>query len=854
MSDFTRYLAQVADTPFALFFFDAALKATVLLSLATVATALLRRSSAAVRHRVWCLAFASLLLLPGLSALLPEWRLAVLPYGSPLAPREESLPLSTQAEETGAASDGPTAGRSKAAEQVGFPLAEREGYNTLDRRADERVRPQSAATASGEATRPRPGVAGLWFSGALLALAPLAIGIPRTLRLRRTARSIDAAAWHTLLHESRRRLCLARRVALCETDASVMPMTWGVLRPVVLLPSHAHDWSDRLRRIVLLHELAHVKRFDVGFQLLGRIACALYWFHPLAWYALRRLRIERELACDDCVVLTGERASDYAAELLQIARSYRPVYFAAAVAMAQRSNLEHRLRAMFDRACSHLPVSPRTARLLLAGVLLLVTTVAAIRLAPRATADDVAQPSSSGSTPHEHNFITISGKVVDPHGKPFSGATVYALGFYYSPEAKRLPLGQSKSNAGGRFELSYPNPKYTQAAQLGQMSGTSQVIAAVADGFGPGFVSTESSPKSELTLHLVPDDVPVAGRVLDLEGRPVAGARVSLLDIKSSKGDDLSGWLDSIKRGEVNWAAARHLESLLPEYEAPGALAVVTDAAGRYRVNGIGRERVAMLRFTGPTIAYTEIDVVTRRVKPFQMLTRAFDKGTRPVYGADLDLTASPTQPIIGTVRDADSGQPLAGVTVANNNWLPGVVGSRLVRATTDKSGRYRLEGLPKTSGIELLAVPNDDRPFFMQEAAVPESPTLDPVTVDFDLHRGIWITGRVTDKATGEPAAARVRYFPFLTNEFAHKRTPEFGKDVLPKMVHGAMYERYTTRPDGAYRLVGLPGRAIVGAESPSLPYRVGVGANTISEGPDQYGHFPAYHNNLPPRREMAQ
>src|SRR4029077_15992066 len=135
--------------------------------------------------------------------------------------------------------------------------------------------------------------------------------------------------------------------------------------PVVLLPRHAREWTGRLRRFVLLHELAHVKRYDVGFQTLGRLACALYWFHPLAWYALRRLRIERELACDDCVGLAGERATDYAAELFQSAASYPPVPFAPEVAMAQRSNLERRLCALFDRACSHLPVSARAARLLL---------------------------------------------------------------------------------------------------------------------------------------------------------------------------------------------------------------------------------------------------------------------------------------------------------------------------------------------------------------------------------------------------------------------------------------------------------------------------------------------------------
>jgi beta-lactamase regulating signal transducer with metallopeptidase domain len=829
-------LTDVANRPVSQFWVDATLKATILLLATIGATALLRRQSAALRHRLWCLTFAALVMLPGLSAALPQWRLAVLPYSSPLAPREESR---TPRREATVVEHDP--GAEGLAARDGLPLAEREDDYTLPDDAQRRVLPTIAPAAP----RFRLNLITLWLGGALLAVSPLAVGLARTLLLHRKARAIDDASWIGLLEELRGRLRLARRVELIETEAAVMPMTWGLRRPVVLLPRQAREWPDRLRRIVLLHELAHIKRCDVAFQTLGRLACALYWFHPLAWYALRRLRIERELACDDCVVHTGERATDYAAGLLQVARSYRPIRFAAAVAMAQRSNLEHRLFALFDRARSHLPLSARGARLLLAGVLALVTTLAVVRVTRRADAGD----ETSQSPPASDKIIVVRGRVSDPDGKPFAGATVYAVGYYYSPELKRLPLCESKSDAEGRFELSYPNPKYTPAAQLGQMSGASQVIAAVADGFGSGFASTDAHSDKDLTLRLVRDDVPIAGRVLDLEGRPVAGVRVSVHEVKSSNGDDLRAWLEAIARGEVNWAAGRHLEAMLPEYEPPRATPVVTDGSGHYRVTGIGRERVATLLFTGPKIAYTELEVVTRRMAPIQMLTRAFDKQTRPVYGADLDLTALPTQPIVGAVRDAETGKPLAGVTIANNNWLPGVVGNRLVRTTTDEAGRYRLAGLPKMSGIELLAIPNDDQPFFMQEATVPNSPTLDPITLNFDLHRGIWITGRVTDKATQMPVPARVRYFPFLTNEYAQRRSPEFGTDVTPKMVHGATYsERYTTRPDGTYRLVGLPGRALVGAECVSHPYRYGVGAETIVGGPDDYGRFPTYHNNLPP------
>ena len=78
---------------------------------------------------------------------------------------------------------------------------------------------------------------------------------------------------------------------------SPIPLTWGVVQPIILLPDDAEGWPESTRRSVLLHELAHIQRFDAGFQLIGRLAAALYWFHPLAWYALHRLPAARRGAC-----------------------------------------------------------------------------------------------------------------------------------------------------------------------------------------------------------------------------------------------------------------------------------------------------------------------------------------------------------------------------------------------------------------------------------------------------------------------------------------------------------------------------------------------------------------------------
>ena len=124
-----------------------------------------------------------------------------------------------------------------------------------------------------------------------------------------------------------------------------MPMAWGILRPAVLMPRDADSWPHERLRIVLLHELAHVKRRDCLTHALAQISCALYWFNPLVWMAARHLRTERERACDDLVLAAGTRGPDYAEQLLDIARVTRAGRFpgilaGASLAMAQRSELE----------------------------------------------------------------------------------------------------------------------------------------------------------------------------------------------------------------------------------------------------------------------------------------------------------------------------------------------------------------------------------------------------------------------------------------------------------------------------------------------------------------------------------
>jgi hypothetical protein len=143
-------------------------------------------------------------------------------------------------------------------------------------------------------------------------------------------------------------LGLERPIILLQSKDDLMPVTWGWWRPIVLLPVEADEWSLARRRVVLLHELAHIKRRDCATQLVAHLACSFYWFNPLVWYAARRMCIERERACDDLVLNRGCKPSDYAGHLLEIAQNFRRVPQVAAIAMARSSNLEGRITALMD--------------------------------------------------------------------------------------------------------------------------------------------------------------------------------------------------------------------------------------------------------------------------------------------------------------------------------------------------------------------------------------------------------------------------------------------------------------------------------------------------------------------------
>jgi beta-lactamase regulating signal transducer with metallopeptidase domain len=213
-----------------------------------------------------------------------------------------------------------------------------------------------------------------------LLLASLALGV---FRLRRMAANgevwLDGTArMNALANESG----IRRAALVILSRETAVPLTFGFRRSTILMPEAAQSWSESELRRALRHELEHVRREDWLAQLAARVACALYWPHPLVWVAWRRFCFEAERACDDAVVVAFPGAEDYAGQLVTLARSVR-FSMVPALGMASRSRLSQRVRALLDPAQHRGPLGRFATAMVIAVTLLVLVTIAPARLVAR---------------------------------------------------------------------------------------------------------------------------------------------------------------------------------------------------------------------------------------------------------------------------------------------------------------------------------------------------------------------------------------------------------------------------------------------------------------------------------------
>jgi beta-lactamase regulating signal transducer with metallopeptidase domain len=398
---------------------NSTIKMSLVILLALAAMSLMRNRSAALRHWVLAVVVGCAAAIPALDAIKVAW---------PQAP--ESIQSTAQtgrpAMQTEMAAASVPAGGDASTDQTSLS-------NSF---AFERIRPLSLmSVVSGllgllSLSRMSGLLRTIWLSGLFASLFVLLTGLGRLMWLASRSRRLTTGRWRELASEIADAYGLQRSLVLLQSDHPSLLVTWGFPVPKVILPAAAGEWSEDRARVVLWHELAHIRRGDWMVQMCVELLRAIYWFNPLLWVLSRRLRLESEHACDDEVMSRGVEAPDYATHLVDLARamgraSRQSVPGLPAQAMARPSSLERRVRAMLNDRRNRKPVSGST-RVLIVAALLASTVVIA-------TAQNV--------------FSTFSGSVRDPQGAVLPGVTLVLT------NAQKQTKYEVKSDRSGLFEF-----------------------------------------------------------------------------------------------------------------------------------------------------------------------------------------------------------------------------------------------------------------------------------------------------------------------------------------------------------------------------------------------------------------
>lgn len=762
---------------------DLILRATVVLCASGGIAFLLRRSSAAARHLAWCLGLGGVLVLPALFLTLPGWSWRVLPKDGTAARVGSTRPMA-----------GAPAGRVGGSGSFDAMAPGDDPFLVIGpagpsaHPAVDPVPVSTFATVRGVLVPSWSWLWALWAGGCVALLAGPIAGRITLERWARRAEPIIGGDWIALRDELAVLLGLRRRVVLLRDRFATMPMTWGWLRPVILLPAEADGWSSDRRRDVLLHELAHVRRLDGLTQAMATIACAFYWFHPLAWLASRRMRVERERACDDVVLLAGSRASDYAGHLLEIARGLRApgASSMAALAMARASQLEGRLLAILDPDRRRRGPSRRAVLAALVGALLVVLPLAIVRVGVRAGEPVKLAPAVDERPPGER--MTVAGRVLDPSGRPVPGAAVMVLVSEKYP-TDRVAIDRSDRHAptaaydgrcdgSGNFRVEMPR---TSSARYDELT-----VTAMAPGFGLGWATFDAdADPPTVDVSLTPEQV-VRGRLYDTKGLPAPGVAVRIWLVGRFES---GGMREALTRPDATEPAWRDHAAW------PGPF--TSDDQGQFTLRGLGRGVVARPIVDDPRYSLPMTFIQTPAVEG-DARAAVFPRAIQVESGPDakpIKIALQPPRTIRGRVTYADTGQPVPHAMIAGPMWT----------RRADAEGRFRINDDALGIGrYVVLAQAPEAAPYLLARRLGEWPAGAVEKALEVTLNRGVVVHGKVTEEGTGRPVVGAVVR---LSLTWASRNLTDDGTAVA-------------TGPDGTYRIAGPPGPAFVIVQGPSDDY----------------------------------
>lgn len=409
----------------------------------------------------------------------------------------------------------------------------------------------------------------LWLSGVAAMLLPLVTGQLVIIRAMRRARSLNDPAWLKLLRELADKSGIRRTPRLFIMPGGVMPLTFGLRRPAILLPAECLQWTEMCRRIVLVHELAHIRRRDGLWQLFSNIIAAAWWFQPLVWLARRRLRQESEHACDAQVLAAGVRASEYATQLVDIARTSRlSLLSRTAICMAREDGLEPRLVRI-------LGPQPQARPLMRA----LISAALVVAIAATAPAISLTENHSHTEGPHMKRTLlsgllasatlsaaTITGSLFDTTGVPIPDAKLVLHSADTSADLNGTSGADGKFSftdlAAGQYILSVEKPRFVEllreftvkqdatverglVMQIKESNGGEEASGSVQP-FAPDRIRVKGEVAQANLIHKVQPVYPAAAKAAHVQGTVMLQAvilkdgTIGEITVASSPSPDLS--------------------------------------------------------------------------------------------------------------------------------------------------------------------------------------------------------------------------------------------------------------------------------------------------------------------------
>lgn len=403
--------------------------------------------------------------------------------------------------------------------------------------------------------------------------------------------------------------------------------------------------------------------------------------------------------------------------------------------------------------------------------------------------------------PNEPGGRSVSGRVVDPDGKVIKDAVVGVATWRTDDSHHVVEVG--RTGGDGTFRGNIPlYPAHREDYRM---------IVARAPGFAADWMPVRDARSGkDVEFRLAKATVPIRGRVLNLEGKPISGATVRFMRVAAPDGRKTLADVYRRWPGDPGRAAGLLGKSLFSAKAARLPERVVTDADGRFEITGVGDGRLCTLEISHEKIATVVVKVAVdpgfdakavRPTPPSDPIRRIYFQPGPPLYGPTFDHAANPARIVTGVVRDLKTKKPLADVVVTGR--AEGAWWENHTSARTDGEGKYRLLGLPNAPCDLTFAKRGEDHAYLVRRKAVKPTEGLTPATVDMEMAQGVVLTGRVTDGPTGKPIVGSVHYSPLVGNKEVF--------DLPGEDFHLNAWVTYSLKEGGRFRIIAPPGLGVI-------------------------------------------